>query len=295
MNNNEINPHLKKQLESLGEVPDRDLRQSNTGREMFLAEAKEVQTQQTQQSRAAQKRRKTSYRKSLVRKLAGVFAVLLIALTSLGGTVYAAQSSLPDDLLYPVKTLTEDIQIGLESDPEDQLDLYASFTNRRLEEIQAQINAGDEVSDKALDRLEQQTEKMLQQAAQVGEKGLEKALLQVQQNLQKQNQLMEKLGKQTPGGEAPGLVKAQEKLRERLELIENGIIEPRSFQEKMKEEGSNKSGQGTNDGSSEPSGNPGKSTESGNKDGSSPSGQGNDNGSKGSTGTPGKTPDPGNH
>ena len=107
MNNNEINPHLKKQLESLGEVPDRDLRQSNTGREMFLAEAKEVQTQQTQQSRAAQKRRKTSYRKSLVRKLAGVFAVLLIALTSLGGTVYAAQSSLPDDLLYPVKTLTE--------------------------------------------------------------------------------------------------------------------------------------------------------------------------------------------
>lgn len=259
MNNNEINPHLKKQLESLGEVPDRDLRQSNTGREMFLAEAKEVQTQQTQQSRAAQKRRKTSYRKSLVRKLAGVFAVLLIALTSLGGTVYAAQSSLPDDLLYPVKTLTEDIQIGLESDPEDQLDLYASFTNRRLEEIQAQINAGEEVSDKALDRLEQQTEKMLQQAAQVGEKGLEKALLQVQQNLQKQNQLMEKLEKQTPGGGAPGLVKAQEKIRERLELVENGLNEPQGFQEKMKErkENSDNPGQGNN-GTQGENGNPNK-------------------------------------
>ena len=76
---------------------------------------------------------------------------------------------------------------------------------------------------------------MLQQAAQVGEKGLEKALLQVQQNLQKQNQLMEKLEKQTPGGGAPGLVKAQEKIRERLELVENGLNEPQGFQEKMKQ------------------------------------------------------------
>lgn len=277
MNKNEINPYLKKQLESLGEVPDRDLRQSNTGREMFLAEAKEVKAQQTQQFRAAQKRRKTIHRISLVRKLAGVFAVLLIALTSLGGTVYAAQSSLPDDLLYPVKTLTEDIQIGLETDPEDQLDLYASFTNRRLEEIQAQINAGEEVSDKALDRLEQQTEKMLQQAARVGEKGLEKALLQVQQNLQKQNQLMEQLGKQTPGGGAPDLVKAQEKNRERLELVENGLNEPQGFQETMKERKENSDNPGQ--------GNGGNNNGSGNSD--SPGNSGNTPGSENMEGDPG--------
>jgi hypothetical protein len=244
MENNGINPQIKKMLESLQEVPDRDLRGSHTGREIFLAEAKVIQAQRTKQDQAAQKRQKAAERKSWALRFAGIFAVLVIALSSLGGTVYAAQASLPDDFLYPVKTLTEDIQIMLESDPEDRLDLYASFTNRRLAEIQAQVSAGEVVSDKALTRLEQQTEKMLQQAARVGGTGLEKALLQIQQNLQNQNQLMEKMGKEHPQGGAPGLLKAQEKIRERLELVENGIQEPEGFQEKMRERKENAGNQG---------------------------------------------------
>ena len=74
---------------------------------------------------------------------------------------------------------------------------------------------------------------MLQEAAQMGENGLHNALRQIEENLQKQNQLMEKLQKRHPHGRAPGLLKAQEKIQEKLELIENGINEPQGFKDKL--------------------------------------------------------------
>ena len=257
MNNNEINPELKKLLESLQDVPARDLQQRLIGREKFLSQAKNMQPRRTP-TRTSKSRVGALLRKSWLPRLAAILAVVLFALSSIGGTVYAAQSSLPDDLLYPVKTLTEDIQIGLESDPEERLDLYATFANRRLEEIEAQIQAGEEISPKVLARLEKHSEKMLQQAAQVGDKGLENALRQVQQALEKQNQMMEKLQKQTPGGGEKGLLNAQEKLQERMELVDNGLQEPQGFRETMKErkEKLDHPGQG-NDNSNKPETPPG--------------------------------------
>ncbi|NOQ39613.1 MAG: hypothetical protein GQ562_04780 [Anaerolineales bacterium] len=257
MNNNEINPQLKKLLESLQEVPARDLQQKHIGREKFLSQAKNIQPRRTP-TRTSKSKVGAPLRKSWLPRLAAILAVVLFALSSIGGTVYAAQSSLPDDLLYPVKTLTEDIQIGLESDPEERLDLYATFANRRLEEIEAQIQAGEEISPKVLARLEKHSEKMLQQAAQVGDKGLENALRKVQQALEKQNQMMEKLQKQTPGQGEKGLLKAQEMLQERLELVDSGLQEPQGFRETMKErkEKLDHPGQG-NDNSNKPETPPG--------------------------------------
>jgi hypothetical protein len=275
MNNNEIDPKLKKQLKSLQDIPVRDLQQSHIGKEKFLSRAKNIQPRRNP-ARAPKSRVGAPLRKSLLPRLAAILAVALFALTSIGGTVYAAQGSLPDDLLYPLKTLTEDIQIRLESDPAQRLDLYTSFANRRLEEIEAQVLAGKEVSPKALARLEKLSEKMLQQAAQVGENGLENALRQVQQAFELQNQVMTKLQKQIPGPGEQGLVQAQEKINSQLQLVENGLLEPQGFQEQMQIEGSD---QGNKNGSSDAPGNsedtPGQSEE-----GNSGSENGNGSGGK---------------
>ncbi len=275
MNNNEINPKLKKQLESLREAPARDLQQNHIGKEKFLSQAKNIQPRQAP-TRTSKTRVETPLRKSWLPRLAAILAIVLFALSSIGGTVYAAQGSLPDDLLYPLKTLTEDIQIWLESDPEQRLDLYASFANRRLEEIEAQFLAGEQISPKALARLEKLSKMMLQQAAQVGENGLENALRQVQQALELQNQLMAKLQKQTPGPGELGLVQTQEKINSRLQLVENGILEPQGFQEQMRIEGSD---QGIENGTSDASGNsedpPGQNEEGnpGSENGNGPGGK----------------------
>ncbi len=245
MDKKEINPLLKKELEHLKDVPERGLQASHAGRENYLAQIRTMKPRPVQ----AKKPVHAGHRRSWALRMASVIAVLALALGSIGGTVYAAQTSGPDDLLYGVKTLTEDIQVGLESNPEDRLDLFTQFASRRLTEIQAQVDAGEEVSEKALALLEKHTQKMLEEAANIGEQGIGAALRQIEQNLQKQNQMMAELDKQHPQGSPPGLLKAQEKIRERLELVENGMNEPQGFRETMKEqkEKSDNPGQGKKD------------------------------------------------
>ena len=235
--NNEIDPKLKKELNHLQNVPERGLQASHAGRESFLVQAKTMKPRPVSPVKPTHTR--GVRRRSWALRLASVFAVLALALGSLGGTAYAAQSSQPDDLLYPVKILTEDIQVGLENDPEDRLDLYASFASRRLQEIQAQVDAGEEVSEKALELLDKHTQKMLEQAAKLDDKGFNNALSQIEENLQKQNQMMAEMGKEHPQGGPPGLLKAQEKIRERLELVENGKNEPQGFKDKVREQKEN--------------------------------------------------------
>ncbi len=235
MNKDELNPQLKKQLESLNNVPERDLQYSHASRENYLAQIKSLKPRPAVQSKPS-RRTMANGRRTWVSRFAAVAAVLLVVLSSLGGTVYAAQASGPDDLLYGVKTFTEEIQVILETDPEDKLDLYVSFANRRLQEIQAQVGAGEPVSEKALALLDKHTQKMLEQAAKLDDKGFNNALSQIEENLEKQNQMMAEMGKEHPQGGAPGLLKAQEKIRERLELVENGKKEPQVFKDKVKEQ-----------------------------------------------------------
>jgi len=234
MDRKEINPKLKKELQHIQDVPERGLQASHAGRENFLTQVRTMKPRPVQVNKPAQKGR----RRSWALRMASVIAVLALALGSMGGTVYAAQASGPNDFLYGVKTLTEDVQLELESDPEDRLDLITLFANRRLEEIETLAEEGEPISEKALARLEKHTHQMLQQAAQMGEGNLENALKQVQQSLELQNTVMTKLQKQTPGGGEPGLVKAQEEVQSRLRLVETGINEPQGFQKQMQIENS---------------------------------------------------------
>ncbi len=252
MNNKEINPRLKKELDHIQEVPERGLQASHAARENYLTQIRTMKPRPVQTKKAGRKAQGVR-RRSWVSRFAAIAAVFLVALSSIGGTVYAAQASGPEDLLYGVKTLTEDIQVGLESDPGEKLDLIALFADRRLSEIEAQAAAGEPISEKALDRLEKHTQQMLNQAAQMGEGNIENALRQVQQSLELQNQVMTKLQKQTPGGGEPGLVKAQEEVQSRLRLVENGINEPQGFQEQMRIENSDQPGKGN--GNSDSTGN----------------------------------------
>lgn len=235
MKNNGIDPQLKKQLENLQETPERGLQASHASRENYLAQVRAVKPRELPQAQNG-KKSASNGRRSWVPRFAALTAVLIILFSTLGGTVYAAQASGPDDLLYGVKTLTEEIQVVLETDPEEKLDLYVYFASRRLQEIQAQIDAGEEVSEKALALLEKHTEKMLEQAAKLDGKGLNRALIQIETNLEEQTRMMAELGKEHPQGGPPGLIKAKNKIRERIELVEEGKNEPQGFKDKVKEQ-----------------------------------------------------------
>ena len=276
MDNHEINPELKKMLESLQDIPVRDLQASHTGRENFMAQVKSLNPRRAT-SRKSARQGKPLGRQAWVTRFAAITAVIVVALSSLGGTIYAAQAAQPDDLLYGVKTLTEEIQVRLEGDPEEKLDLYVSFANRRLQEIQNQIAAGEQVSEKALALLEQHTQKMMEQAAKLDEFGMNKALRQIEENLQEQNQTMAELGKEQPQGSDPRLEKALKTIRERLELVKHGIKEPKGFREQMHSDQIQPEGDGKEignpDAQGDPEGSPNSPVTPGDGSGNNPSGK----------------------
>jgi len=238
MTKNGIDPQLKKLLESLQETPERGLQASHASRENYIAQVRSLKPRALPQEQNGKKSPSTG-RRSWISRFAAITAVLIILFSTLGGTVYAAQASGPDDLLYGVKTLTEELQAILETDPQEKLDLYVYFASRRLQEIQGQIEAGEEVSEKVLFMLEKPTERMLEQAAKLEGKGLNRALIQIERNLERQTRMMAELGKEHPQGGPPDLIKAQEKNQERLELVEDGKNEPQGFKDKVKEQKEN--------------------------------------------------------
>ena len=70
--------------------------------------------------------------------MASVILVIILTHSALGGgTVYAAQDSLPGEVLYPVKLATEQIRMMLPGDDVIKAEQVLSFAERRVGEIEA--------------------------------------------------------------------------------------------------------------------------------------------------------------
>jgi hypothetical protein len=77
-----------------------------------------------------------------VKVTASVLLGILIFAAAGGGTVYAAQSCIPGQILYPVKTRVENIQLTLTTSPAAKGRLYLQLAQRRISEMtqQAKLN-----------------------------------------------------------------------------------------------------------------------------------------------------------
>ncbi len=74
---------------------------------------------------------------------ATVVAIVLGVLMMGGGTIAAASYSMPDNLLYPVKLATEQVQLTLTPSDIGKAKLYAKFADRRVAEIIYTANKGN--------------------------------------------------------------------------------------------------------------------------------------------------------
>ena len=71
-------------------------------------------------------------------------AAIIVLSVLAGGTAYAAQGSLPGDLLYPVKTGGEDARLLLTVDSAARVELNLEFARARLQEISRLVNTNQE-------------------------------------------------------------------------------------------------------------------------------------------------------
>ena len=98
-----------------------------------------------------------------------VFIVVVLLSTLSAGTAYAAQSSLPGDLLYPVKTFTEDGRLLVADGNDDKAELNLEFAQTRLEEMEKLADTDESKTELAVDGYRGNLEAALQQVQKVSD------------------------------------------------------------------------------------------------------------------------------
>ncbi len=109
---------------------------------------------------------------------ATVVITILVLLVGGGSTVAAAQGSLPDEPLYPVKLTTEAVRIALTPSDLGKAELYVRLADRRVAEIVAMASKGKrEQVERAAELLNRHLIAMASLAAPPGREGIPPAPL----------------------------------------------------------------------------------------------------------------------
>jgi hypothetical protein len=235
---------IKRRLEILKEVPERNPHAASSGRARFLAQIEEISKQavslqgkQRHSGWVEKIRSNFIQRKEHLPMLTQLLSVILILSALLGGggaaTVYASQSSLPGNWLYPVKIWSEDMRSDLADSPDTQIELQLQFAERRVEELAELVGKGQPLPEIVALRLESQVNHALQLAAGLQAAQMSEELSQIRRRLMTQLQVMEQLHSSDPQAEAL-LTRTRQMLQTRLRLVEEGIQSPNSLHQQLK-------------------------------------------------------------
>ncbi len=239
---------MKELIEVLKDVPERDSTEVADRKAAFLAKAEQIREQQTRKPAPAGQRQTTRKQRRWFPAAVGILTAVLLALGSVGGTVYAAQDSLPDDFLYPVKIAVEDARLRLGQNSRALLDLETRYANRRVEEINALLEEGKDIPEKTSQRLESHVENMLRQASRLEDQG--QGTGQVQRSLTAMNRVMMQLQSKNPGKNQEALSRIQKRIQEGIDHPDPGSKKPDSSPGKNTEPLEEDQGQDQNKGKS---------------------------------------------
>ena len=167
-----------------------------SGRERLLATAAQQRTRTGFEPKAViRTTRSQSKMPAFAMRFVGVLLAIIMSMAALGGgIVWAANDSLPDDLLYPVKITVEDVRLAFTSAPQDQIDLALEFAEERVEEIQGLSAIDRQAPDKAIARMEQHIEQAMIYAAQISsDEEMVDALEQITVRTRTQVQVLEQM------------------------------------------------------------------------------------------------------
>lgn len=164
--------------------------------------------------------------------LVKALVAVLVALVILGGssiTVFAAQSSLPGDPLYTIKSWSEDIRLSMTFSTKAKLNLTLDYTNRRMDEISILAAEGKTLDSQSSERYQDELDSALQLAAQLDDSQMYKALGQIKFHAENQGMTIEELINRLPPQAEPAIIHLQQRLDEQIELSTIGENDPQAF------------------------------------------------------------------
>jgi hypothetical protein len=252
MKNDGVNPDLKNAFNDLQNVPPRDLQAASRGKANFLQQA--AVYRQSVSRKADQRRNRWSstifplfQRKERLPVLNTLIAVVLAIAVFFGGagvTVYAAQDSLPDQALYPVKTWSEDAILSLTGSALMGLNYALDFSDRRVAEMADLLAAGKPIPEGVEARLQNELDLTLELAAGLDDPQALQQMVQIRQRAENQMETMTRLISGAPGSEEPLLMRTQARLQEQIQLATMGEMDLQGFRIQIRQRIQNRGGSG---------------------------------------------------
>jgi len=231
-----FDPDIEKELSLLESVPPRDPESAARGREYFLTEARALTppVSNYDESRNWIGVLLTAFggrlRSPVITVLASIALVFVILLGGTSATVYAAQGSMPDQVLYSVKLLSEDLRLGLTSSSQAELALTFELVERRIEEIITLAETGSDVPDSVVNRLEQHLDQSLNVVVAIDDDEVEPVMVQIQKHLRDQIQDYTQTKGQSQDGPKEGdWDRIRDMLQTNLDKVDAGIKDPEAF------------------------------------------------------------------
>jgi hypothetical protein len=176
-----------------------------------------------------------------------LIAVVLAVVVFFGGTgvtVYAAQDSLPDQALYPVKTLSEDSILSLTGSPQTRLNYALDFSDRRVAEMSGLLAAGKPIPEGVETRLQNELDLALELIAGMDDSQAIQQLGQVRQRANAQYQTTTMLMTGAPESTELLLLRTRACLQEQIRLATMGETDLQGFRMQVQKRFRNKGGSG---------------------------------------------------
>jgi uncharacterized membrane protein YgcG len=225
----ELEAMVQDWLDEIKPVPARNPQAAARGRARFLAQA--VSASEFQRHKGW---------KSIFRKeqfaMNMLMSILVIAGLLFGGgaTVNAAQDDLPNDPLYSVKTWSEDVSLQFQDNPDAKIDRLMELAQIRVQEMTQLIDSGQTPPDQVTVRLEKHMQQALKICSNMEDAALDQTLLQIRNQLQQQDRDMERLQAHAARDVQPILAQTRTMLRQRLQLVEDGLLNHEIFRNRVR-------------------------------------------------------------
>ncbi len=227
------------QLEALRFTPDRSEAAARSGLQSFLTEAVRLrpaavvqppvsaQPQQRLTGWMSQLRLRFNSRQERSPMFALAIKLVLVLAVLLGGagvTAAAAQSSLPNEALYPVKLFIEEVQWGSALGPEAQIDVQLDHAQQRVREMVQLADRGVAIPAEVPTRLQTELQVALQIAAKLDDQQLSPVLDRIQLRMQDQLHEMDQIRQHDTAWQS-----AENALTQARDMAQLGQSDPQQF------------------------------------------------------------------
>jgi hypothetical protein len=252
MKKDEMDSKLKNAFDELQDIPPREPQAAARGRANFLGQAAAFRQAVSRKSDQRHSRWSNIIFPLFLRKerfpvLNTLIAVVLAVVVLFGGpsaTVFAAQGSLPDQALYPLKTWSEDAILSLTESAQTRLQYALDFSDRRVAEMTGLLADGKPIPDGVETRLQNELDMVLELAAGMDDSQAMQQLAHIQQRAETQLQTMTMLMSGAPESAGPLLLMAHARLQEQVHLAAMGESDMPGFRMQIRQRFQNQGGSG---------------------------------------------------